>query len=255
MRIKGSYIQYSPYNDLLAIKTLVSIVTMISRYACKGIISDLNVLDIGCGIGGISFPLSYLGCKVVGTDIHAESIKECNRKNTYSNANYFVADGTSLDIGRQFDVVICAGVLEHVVNYMAVLKTIRLHLSKGSIAIINIPNGYSFYETLFSRLFVKLKIGKLLHMLPGRLYTALTGSSTPYHSFNIFCDHVNFFSLMKFKRILAESGFEILDISKLGLGIFLDWWWMRPFKFIECKIADYIPALMAGSWNIVLKLK
>ncbi len=248
------YLEYSHYKDELAIRTLISVVEQVSMFARKIKKDSLRILDLGCGIGGISFPLSYLGHRITGVDIHSESIEWCKKNNTFSNAKYLAADGAILDLQEQFDVVICIGVLEHVPQPPLLLKTIEKYIGKNGITIINIPNGYSIYEILFSRICQRMRITKIFHKLPKKIYTALTGSDTPYHSLNIFCDHVQFFLFHRFKYLLTECGFELLDIVNVGLGLFLDWKCFRALKYLECKLANYVPHSLAGSWVFVARL-
>jgi len=39
--------------------------------------SDTRVLDVGCGNGGLAFPLAPIDCSVLGVDVHASSRKDC----------------------------------------------------------------------------------------------------------------------------------------------------------------------------------
>ena len=247
------YLQYTPYKDVLARKRLAAVVERVSRFARETQEYHLKILDLGCGIGGMTFPLSYLGHTVVGVDVDSQSIGDCNSKNTFPNATYQVGDIANLDLAEQFDVVICSEVLEHSSQPDLILQTIRRHLAPDGIAIVTIPNGYCFYELVFSRLFQKLGITTLFHRLPSRMYRALTGSPSPYHSLNIFCGHVQFFTLRRFTRLLGECGFQLLDIGNLSLGLFLDWKWLSPLRHLECKLADFVPHAVAGGWVFIIK--
>jgi len=246
------YMQYTIYEDVLARERLRAIIDRVSAYAEAAHQAGLRILDLGCGIGGITFPLGYLGHNVVGVDVDSRSIEECNRRNTFPNATYLVGDIENLDLGEKFDVAICSEVLEHSPRPERILETIRKHLNPNGIAIVTVPNGYSFYELVFSRLFQKLGITVLFHKLPNKMYKALTGSPSPYHSLNIFCGHVQFFTFSRFKRLLSKCGFQVLDAGNLGMGLFLDWRWLRYLKRVECKLADFVPHFLAGLWVFVL---
>lgn len=250
---KETYLQYTPYVDFLSRKRLNLIMEQVIAYTQEKQARQLKVLDMGCGIGGMTFPLSALGYQVVGVDFDSESISACNSKNTFPNARYIVGNGETLDLGEKFDVVISSEVLEHSPHPELLLQTIRRHLKDGGIGIVSVPNGYCPYELLFSRLFQKIGILSLFHKLPKRVYTSLTGSPSPYHSMNIFCNHVQFFSFGKFKGLLNSCGFRILTVRHLSLGLLLDWKWLSYLKRIECRVADYVPHFLAGGWVFVIK--
>lgn len=247
------YKRYSPYRDLLGYRTLDSIIQSMKEAFPEKKPNDVTVLDVGCGIGGIALPLEYIGYDLVGIDVHAETITEVKNNSQSGRAQYLQMDGTQFDLKRTFDVVLCIGVLEHVKDYEKMLLNLRHHLHNESVGIINIPNGYSIYETLFSRIAPRMNLDTILHRLPRNLYTRLTGSSTPRHSRNVFNRHVHFFSYKQFRHILKRYGFHVLYTVNLGLGIFLDWRIMQPLKVIECCLANYLPPSVAGSWNVVVQ--
>ena len=83
---------------VLGLKRLQRILEQISVYTCRKQMSQLKILDLGCGIGEITFPLSYLGHRVVGVDMHPQSIDDCNSRNTFPNATYLVGDIAVLDL-------------------------------------------------------------------------------------------------------------------------------------------------------------
>lgn len=244
-------LRYSPYNDVLARKRLGAVLRQVLAYDAKAEKDGITVLDLGCGIGGMTYPLSYLGYKVVGVDVDPQSIEACNGNNAFPNATYLASDIAGLDLGEQFDVVICCEVLEHSADPGQLIETIGRHLSQNSIAIITVPNGYSLYEIVFSRLFQRLRITTLFHRLPNRLYRAMTGSPSPYHSLNVFCGHVQFLTLKRCKKLLSNGGLYPVDISNQSLGLFLDWKWLSPLRWLECKLADLAPHFIAGGWVFV----
>ncbi len=249
------YLQYSLYRDVLAQKRLRLIVEQIQIFSHKTQKSNLKILDLGCGIGGITFPLSYLGHKVTGVDIDPQSIDNCTDRNTFPNATFFTADIANLQLNERFDVIVCSEVLEHSSYPEQLLNTINKHLEPHGIGIITIPHGYSFYEIMFSRLFQKVGITVLFHKLPPKMYRALTGSPSPYHSLNIFCGHVQFFTFKRFAKLLTNCEFRIVNIKNQSLGLFLDWNWLSLLRKAECKLADYVPNSIAGGWVVVVSKK
>lgn len=248
-------LQYSIYNNLLQLKRLKLIIEQVRSYSQQRHSNELKILEIGCGIGAISIPLSSLGHKVTGVDIDSKSISVCNKSNQFPGAKYMVGDAEILDLQEKFDIVVCTEVLEHCPHPEKVAQTIKRHIAKGGIGIVSVPNGYCFSELVFSRLFQKIGIHSLFHRLPKNIYTALTGSPTPYYSANVACHHVQFFTFNKFSRLISSSGFQILHVGNLDLGLILDWTWLSSLKQIECNIADSAPHFLSGGWVFAIKPK
>jgi 2-polyprenyl-3-methyl-5-hydroxy-6-metoxy-1,4-benzoquinol methylase len=66
-----------------------------------------SVLDAGCGTGRVAIELARHGIAVVGVDIDASMIAEARR--LAPELLWVQADLATLEMGRQFDVVVLAG--------------------------------------------------------------------------------------------------------------------------------------------------
>lgn len=251
------YRQHTIYASFLPLRRLNLIMEQVLRYTQQKQVSQLKVLDLGCGIGGMTSSVGSLGYQVVGVDLDPETISLCQSRNTFPNATYIVGNAETLDLREKFDVVIASELIEHCNQPRLVMLTLSRHLVEGGIGIVSVPSGYCLRELIFNRFIQKLGIASLYHKLPKRVNTfldGLTGLPGPFLSLKL-CPHVQFFSFGKFKGLLDSSGFQVLRVRNLSLGLLLDWPWLNPLKRIECKLADFVPHPLAGGWLFVIKQK
>ena len=127
------------------------------------LLEGLNILDIGCGGGLISEPMSRLGAKVTGIDASEKNIIIANlhsRKNDLQ-IKYLNVSPENLREDQKFDIILNLEVIEHVEDVNLYIKSCYRLLKK---------NGLMFTATLnrsFSS-YVKAIIGAeyILRWLP-----------------------------------------------------------------------------------------
>jgi len=98
-----------------------------------------SVLDIGCGFGIKLARYIYPVCSdITGIDVQ-HAIEFCKRE--YCFGNWFVDDieKPSLRLGRKFDLVISADVIEHLANPDALLEYIESSSHPGTYVILSTP--------------------------------------------------------------------------------------------------------------------
>ncbi|GAB4315526.1 MAG: hypothetical protein Kow0019_15700 [Methanobacteriaceae archaeon] len=145
-------------------------------------------LDLGCGIGNITYPLSYLGYKMVGIDISETNIKIAKSKSFKGlNPQFFVGNAENLDLNNIFDFCICSEVLEHLNQPQKVLNTLNHLLKDNGIIIVTIPNGYGPYSLCHDHFRNKI-ISKLLPI----------GKS----------DHLKYFSYNLYNKFIKKNKFQ-----------------------------------------------
>lgn len=110
-------------------------------------LSNLNILDVGCGGGILSEGLANLGANVTGIDLSTQAISAAkshsNLNPATSNINYAVISIEDFASSQQnlghFDVITCMELLEHVPDPQAIINNIKKLLK---------PNGTVFLSTL-----------------------------------------------------------------------------------------------------------
>jgi 2-polyprenyl-3-methyl-5-hydroxy-6-metoxy-1,4-benzoquinol methylase len=103
----------------------------------------LNVLDVGCGTGGLLSILSaeIINANINGCDFSDSSVNLC--KERMPQGNFFVADIFNLQlVESRFEVVLCMEVLEHIQFVDDALKSLMQLVSLNGVLIITIPDGY-----------------------------------------------------------------------------------------------------------------
>lgn len=99
----------------------------------------LRLLDIGCGGGLLSEPLSRMGAEVLGVDASAANVKTATVHAEESGAPARYRHGTAEDIlaeGGSFDVVLNMEVVEHVADVPAFLEASAGLVAPGGLMVI-----------------------------------------------------------------------------------------------------------------------
>ena len=79
-------------------------------------LQKIRLLDIGCGGGLLSEPMSRLGAEVTGIDASEKNIQvaKLHAKKSNLKINYLTASPENLKIDRKFDVILNMEIIEHV---------------------------------------------------------------------------------------------------------------------------------------------
>ena len=126
-------------------------------------LKDIKILDIGCGGGLLSEPLSRLGASVTGIDASDRNIKiaKLHLKKSKLNIDYYCSSPESFEAKEKFDVVLNMEIVEHVDNVdFFLLKSSEL-LKKDGLMFIATLN-----KTLKSYVFAIIGAEYILKWLP-----------------------------------------------------------------------------------------
>ena len=126
-------------------------------------LNNIKILDIGCGGGLLSEPMSRLGAQVSGIDASEKniSIAKLHAKKNNLNIDYKCISPENFNIKNKFDVILNMEIIEHVDNINFFLESCSKLLKKNGIMFIATLN-----KTLKSYLFAIIGAEYVLRWLP-----------------------------------------------------------------------------------------
>lgn len=146
---------------------------------------EIKIFEIGCANGGLLNAIKQLGYpNVLGMD----PSPVCAR-NALQLYNIQVLTGSTSDITPDlgvFDFIILVAVLEHIRDIDAALKKLRNLLSAGGKLYIEVPDVTNFFIS----------------------------PDAPFQEFSI--EHINFFSPISLKNLLAKYGFTQVSATQIS---------------------------------------
>ena len=128
-----------------------------------GSLKNIDILDIGCGGGLLSEPMSRLGAKVTGIDASDRNIKiaKLHAKKNKLKIDYFCSSPEKFKIKKKFDVILNLEIIEHVENVNLFIKKSSELLKKDGIMFVSTLN-----KTLKSYVFAIVGAEYILKWLP-----------------------------------------------------------------------------------------
>ena len=126
-------------------------------------LSKIKILDIGCGGGLLSEPMSRLGAEVTGIDASSKniSIAKIHAKKNNLKIKYICTSPEKLKSSKKFDVILNMEIIEHVENVNFFLKSCSKHLRKNGLMFVATLN-----KTLKSYVFALIGAEYSLRWLP-----------------------------------------------------------------------------------------
>ena len=159
----------------------------------KDITADSNIVEVGCGSGGVAAHHVRNARSIFGTDLSDTALniaREFFRDRP--EVSYIQSDAEGLPFSSdRFDVAVAKEVLEHVPNVRAAIWEINRVLKKGGLFVLSTPNRDSLH------LRINRKLGHQDFMCAG--------------------DHFKEYSFSEMCEILSECGFVIEEARGVTL--------------------------------------
>lgn len=241
----------SPYTDPVDVKKLRFIYRAIEDFATERRISasDIKVLEVGCGVGGITLPLARLGARVRALDINEADVARlmtAARERLFYNLDATVEDAFNFRDTARYDVVVASQVLEYVLEPERLIGNLVCHMEPGGLLIVTAGNIYGpwcLWRSLSSR---PRRWNWLRRAFGKPPYVARVGQ--------VYCQY---YTRKRLMRMFDQQGLQLHRFmnSDFVLGVFSKHFRRsRVLGAFDTSLADIIPYWMASGWYFALRL-
>ena len=172
--------------------------------AKKRPLDKINILDIGCGGGLLSEPMTRLGANVTGIDASNKNITiaKLHAKKNDLKINYLCSSPEKLKIKKKFDVILNMEIIEHVEDINFFINSCSKLLKKDGLMFIATLN-----KTLKSYMFAIIGAEYVLRWLP-------IGT----HNWEKFVRPEDL------KKILSKNNLKLEKLDGMNFNIIKDEW-------------------------------
>jgi len=149
-------------------------------------------LDVGCWTGNIGEALiKNKGCTIDGLDCNQEALNVAKRRGYQEVVCVDLNDkNLSLNTGKKYDFIICADILEHIVDPGCRLQKFSDLLKENGQILISVPN-IAFVQ-------------QRLALLAGRFNYNPDGGIMDEN-------HLRFFTFKSIKKLCSKTGYKIIE--------------------------------------------
>jgi SAM-dependent methyltransferase len=249
----ADFLAASPYTEPVDLKKLRFVHAALSRRAARldRPLHELRILEIACGVGGITLSMAAMGACVRAIDIDESDAGELKREaqlRGLENLVVTVEDALLFDEPDRYDVVVASEVFEHVPDSDRLADVIRRHTAPDGILIVTTPNGYGPWEISQGlNPWYAVRRWNWLRKLAGR---------EPYVS-GAGRDHCHRFTRTRLVELFEVASFDLIDfaMSDFVFTIFSPLRRNRFFGRIDTRMADSLPHWMASGWYMVFEYR
>jgi len=94
-----------------------------------------DILECGCGGGQHTNFMAKYANSITAVDLNTIDLAK-KRNALYTNIKFIEADIAQMDLKKQFDIVVCIGVLQHTDNPDHTIKNLKKHLKPGGLLLL-----------------------------------------------------------------------------------------------------------------------
>ncbi|MDB3982355.1 bifunctional 2-polyprenyl-6-hydroxyphenol methylase/3-demethylubiquinol 3-O-methyltransferase UbiG [Candidatus Pelagibacter sp.] len=167
-------------------------------------LDKINILDVGCGGGLLSEPMTRLGANVTGIDASSKNINiaKLHAKKNKLKINYLCSSPEKLKIQKKFDVILNMEIVEHVEDINFFINCCSKLLKKNGLMFVATLN-----KTLKSYVFAIIGAEYILRWLPIGTH-----------------DWEKFVKPEDLKKILIKNNLKLEKLDGMNFNIIKDEW-------------------------------
>ena len=167
-------------------------------------LDKINILDIGCGGGLLSEPMTRLGANVTGIDASNKNINiaKLHAKKNKLKIDYLCSSPEKLKIKKKFDVILNMEIIEHVEDINFFINSCSKLLKKDGLMFVATLN-----KTLKSYMFAIIGAEYVLRWLPIGTH-----------------DWEKFVRPEDLKKILSKNSLKLEKLDGMNFNIIKDEW-------------------------------
>ena len=167
-------------------------------------LDKINILDIGCGGGLLSEPMTRLGANVTGIDASSKNIgiAKLHAKKNKLKINYLCSSPEKLKTQKKFDVILNMEIVEHVEDINFFINSCSKLLKKNGLMFVATLN-----KTLKSYIFAIIGAEYVLRWLPIGTH-----------------DWKKFVRPEDLKKILSKNNLNFEKLDGMNFNIIKDEW-------------------------------
>jgi len=167
-------------------------------------LDKINILDIGCGGGLLSEPMTRLGANVTGIDASNKNINiaKLHAKKNKLKIDYLCSSPEKLKIKKKFDVILNMEIIEHVEDINFFINSCSKLLKKDGLMFVATLN-----KTLKSYVFAIIGAEYVLRWLPIGTH-----------------DWEKFVRPEDLKKILSKNSLKLEKLDGMNFNIIKDEW-------------------------------
>jgi SAM-dependent methyltransferase len=186
------------------------------------ITAEMEILDIGCGEGGVLLPFLEIGCKTVGIEL--DELKSGYARQLLAdpiargqveivNQNIYEEAALSRFRGR-FDLILLKDVIEHIPDQERFIPYLLKFLKPGGHVFFGFPPWYmphGGHQQVCKSKF--LSVLPWFHLLPNPVYKGILKLSGEYDAVigELLENKSTGISIERFEKIVRRSGFSIAN--------------------------------------------